>query len=54
VGLSEPRYVVATILARSDESEGSWEDVQRWSRANGAVLERPAFERLLGMASGEA
>ena len=47
-GLSDARYVVANILSRSDSCGRSTDDFQRllsWDK--GAVLERPAWERLL-------
>jgi hypothetical protein len=41
--------VVAKILSRSD-NWGRWTDgVHRWSRASGAVLERPVWARLFGV-----
>lgn len=50
-GLSEPRYVVAKMLSRSDSCGRSTKDVHRCSMASGAVLERPVCERLLGGSS---
>jgi hypothetical protein len=53
-GLSEPRYVVAKMLSRSDSCGWSTEGVHRCSMASGAVLERPVCERLLGGSSARA
>jgi hypothetical protein len=43
--------VVAKMLSRSDSWGRSAEDVQRCSNARGVVLERPVWERLLGVTS---
>lgn len=54
-GLSEARYVVAKMLSRSDSCGRSTDDFQsRSSGAIGAVLERPACERLLGVTASWA
>jgi hypothetical protein len=58
VGLSEARYVVAKMLSRSDSCGRSRVDDDAedhsWSGASGAVLERPVWERLLGVTAEEA
>jgi hypothetical protein len=50
MGLSETRYVVAKMLSRSSSWGRSIDDFQSlFSRAMGAVRERPVCERLLGV-----
>jgi hypothetical protein len=55
VGLSGGRYVVAKMLSRS-ESCGrlTVADVHGCSGTSGAVFERPACERLLGVRTEES